>query len=51
LPREGFHESTVGAGIAPVPPGSRDRTLADNPDLDYTSDAEILFLLEALERP
>jgi tetratricopeptide (TPR) repeat protein len=29
--------------------GSRDRTLADNPDLHYTSAAEILFLLETLE--
>jgi tetratricopeptide (TPR) repeat protein len=30
--------------------GSRDRTLADDPDLDYTSSAEILFLLETLDR-
>jgi tetratricopeptide (TPR) repeat protein len=30
--------------------GSRDRTLADNPDLLYTSAAEILFLLETLEQ-
>ena len=31
--------------------GSRDRTLADAPDLDYTMAAEILFLIETLERP
>jgi len=30
--------------------GSRDCTLADNPNLFYTSAAEILFLLEALEQ-
>ncbi|HYC90163.1 MAG TPA: tetratricopeptide repeat protein [Thermoanaerobaculia bacterium] len=30
--------------------GSRDRTLADDPDLFYTSAAEILFLLETLEQ-
>jgi len=30
--------------------GSRDRTLADNPDLHYTSAAEILFLIETLEQ-
>lgn len=29
--------------------GSRDRTLADDPDLDYMMDAEILFLIETLE--
>jgi tetratricopeptide (TPR) repeat protein len=29
--------------------GSRDRTLADAPDLDYTMAAEILFLIETLE--
>ena len=29
--------------------GSRDRTLADDLDLDYTSAAEILFLIETLE--
>jgi tetratricopeptide (TPR) repeat protein len=31
--------------------GSRDRTLADSPDLYYTSAAEILLLIETLERP
>ena len=31
--------------------GSRDRTLADHPDLFYTSAAEILLLIETLERP
>jgi TIR domain len=31
--------------------GSRDRTLADAPDLEYSMSAEILFLLETLERP
>jgi tetratricopeptide (TPR) repeat protein len=29
--------------------GSRDRTLADNPELSYTMAAEILFLIETLE--
>lgn len=31
--------------------GSRDRTLADAPDLHYTMAAEILFLIERLEKP
>lgn len=31
--------------------GSRDRTLADAPDLTYTMAAEILFLIETLEKP
>jgi tetratricopeptide (TPR) repeat protein len=31
--------------------GSRDRTLADSPDLDYTMAAEIFFLIETLEKP
>ncbi len=31
--------------------GSRDRTLADAPDLDFTMAAEILFLIETLEKP
>jgi tetratricopeptide (TPR) repeat protein len=31
--------------------GSRDRTLADAPELDHTMAAEILFLLETLETP
>ena len=31
--------------------GSRDRTLADAPDLDYGMAAEILFLIETLENP
>jgi tetratricopeptide (TPR) repeat protein len=30
--------------------GSRDRTLAEHPDLDYTMAAEILFLIETLEK-
>jgi tetratricopeptide (TPR) repeat protein len=30
--------------------GSRDRTLADNPELSYTMAAEIFFLLETLEQ-
>ena len=30
--------------------GSRDPTLADAPELDYTMAAEILFLIETLER-
>ncbi len=30
--------------------GRRDRTLADAPDLDYTMAAEILFLIETLEK-
>ena len=31
--------------------GSRDRSLADNPDFDYSMAAEILFLIETLEKP
>lgn len=31
--------------------GSPDRTLADAPDLDYSMAAEILFLIETLEKP
>lgn len=31
--------------------GRRDRTLADAPDLDHTMAAEILFLIETLEKP
>ena len=31
--------------------GSRDRALADAPELDYTMAAEILFLIETLEKP
>ena len=31
--------------------GSRDRTLADAPDFDYSMAAEILFLLDRLEKP
>jgi len=31
--------------------GSRDRTLADGPDLNYGMAAEILFLIETLEKP
>jgi tetratricopeptide (TPR) repeat protein len=31
--------------------GSRDRTLADAPDLDHTMAAEILLLIETLEQP
>jgi hypothetical protein len=30
--------------------GSRDRTLADAPDLSYSMAAEILFLIDTLER-
>ncbi len=30
--------------------GSRDRTLADAPELDYTMSAEILLLIETLEK-
>jgi tetratricopeptide (TPR) repeat protein len=31
--------------------GTRDRALADAPDLDYTMAAEILFLIETLDKP
>ena len=31
--------------------GSRDRTLADAPELDFSMAAEILFLIETLEQP
>jgi hypothetical protein len=30
--------------------GSRDRTLADAPELDYTMAAETIFLIETLEK-
>ncbi|MGO9469016.1 MAG: tetratricopeptide repeat protein [Isosphaeraceae bacterium] len=38
-------------GLQAIVAGSRDRTLADASDLDYKMAAEILFLLETLERP
>jgi hypothetical protein len=31
-----------------VPPGARDRALADDPNLDYDDAAELLLLLETL---
>jgi hypothetical protein len=39
----------IGA-LQAVVAGSRDRTLADAPDLDYGMAAEILFLIETLEK-
>jgi integrase len=37
--------------LTPAVPGSRDRALADAPDLSYSMAAEILFLIETLETP
>jgi hypothetical protein len=37
--------------IQAIVAGNRDRTLADTTGLDYTMAAEILFLLETLEKP
>ncbi len=37
------------AALQQIVAGSRDRTLADNPELNYSMAAEILFLLETLE--
>jgi tetratricopeptide (TPR) repeat protein len=38
-------------GLQAIVAGSRDRRLADAPDLDYSMAAEILFLIETLEKP
>ncbi len=45
------HFRTFIQALQAIVAGSRDRTLADAPDLSYTMAAEILFLLETLERP
>ncbi len=43
--------STFIRALQAIVAGSRDRTLADAPDLDYGMAAEILFLIETLEKP
>jgi tetratricopeptide (TPR) repeat protein len=48
LPR---HARTFIHALQAIVAGRRDRTLADAPDLHYTMAAEILFLLETLEKP
>ncbi len=45
------HALTFIQALQAIVAGSRDRTLADAPDLDYTMAAEILLLIETLERP
>jgi tetratricopeptide (TPR) repeat protein len=42
---------TLVRALQAIVAGSRDRTLADAPDLDHTMAAEILFLIETLEKP
>jgi tetratricopeptide (TPR) repeat protein len=43
--------STFIRALQAIVAGSRDRTLADAPDLHYRVSAEILFLIETLEKP
>jgi tetratricopeptide (TPR) repeat protein len=43
-------ESSFIQALQAIVAGSRDRTLADAPDLNYTMAAEILFLIETLEK-
>jgi hypothetical protein len=45
------HENPESDALQAIVAGSRDRTLADAPDLHYTMAAEILFLIETLEQP
>ena len=42
--------STFIRALQAIVAGSRDRTLADDPDLDYGMAAEILLLIETLEK-
>ena len=44
------HARTFIQALQAIVAGSRDRTLADTPELDYRMAAEILFLLETLEK-
>ena len=45
------HARTFIRALQAIVDGSRDPTLADAPDLDFTMAAEILFLIESLENP
>jgi len=45
------HARTFIQALQAIVAGSRNRTLADAPELHYTMAAEILFLLETLEKP
>jgi tetratricopeptide (TPR) repeat protein len=44
------HAQTFIHALQAIMGGSRDRSLADDPDLDYGMAAEILFLIETLEK-
>jgi hypothetical protein len=44
------HARTFIRALQAIVAGSRDRSLADAPDLDYTMAAEILVLIEILEK-
>ena len=48
-PKAAWLRPFIGA-LQAIVAGSRDRTLADAPDLHYTMAAEILFLLDKLEK-
>ena len=45
------HAHTFIRALQAIVAGSRNRTLADALDLDYTMAAEILFLIETLDKP
>jgi tetratricopeptide (TPR) repeat protein len=45
------HAHTFIRALQAIVAGSRDRTLADAPDMYYRNAAEILFLIETLEKP
>ena len=45
------HAQTFIRALQAIVAGSRDRSLADAPELDYAMAAEILFLIETLEKP
>ena len=45
------HENPEADALHAIVAGSRDRTLADAPDMYYRNAAEILFLIETLEQP
>ena len=47
---KGTHVRTFILSLQAIVAGSRDRTLADASELDYTMAAEILFLIETLEQ-
>jgi hypothetical protein len=47
---ETFKASPLPDALQAIVAGSRDRTLADDPELNFTMAAEILFLIETLEK-